>query len=143
MMNRYLSMVESYKFWFPTMYERTIDCKQSGTCTLLATLTDGSKIEFNSRTTTMRDVTGLYSTTVTEMDEETWRKEFGARLRNAITTKNITQERLSDITGISRQMLTRYIRGQSTPSGYALSRLSAILDCDPREFTRFDYIEEE
>ena len=142
MTERYLGMLSAYKLWFPNLYDKTIDCWQTGINTILATLNDGSKIEFNSQTNTMRDVTSLYSTTVSKMDEESWRKEFGRQLRRAISDKGITQEQLSDISGVSKQRLTRYVRGQSTPSGYVLSRLSEILDCDSRELTRFGQIEE-
>ena len=85
----------------------------------------------------------LYVPVGTEVDEETWRKEFGRKLQKAITEKGVNQERLSEITGISRQMLSRYIRGNSTPSGFVLSRLADVLECDVRELTRFGYIDEE
>lgn len=142
MTDRYLGVLNAYKLWFPNLYNRTVDCWQTDIYTLLATLDDGSRIEFNSRTNAMRDVTGLYSTGVNEMDEESWRKEFGRHLRRAITDKGITQERLADMSGISRQMMTRYIRGLSTPSGYILSKLTEILECDARELTGFGSAEE-
>lgn len=142
MTDRYLGVLNAYKLWFPNLYNRTVDCWMTDINTLLATLDDGSKIEFNSQTNAMRDVTGLYSTGVTEMDEESWRKEFGHYLRRAIGDKGITQERLADMSGISKQMLTRYVRGHSTPSGYVLSKISEILGCDARELTGFGSAEE-
>ena len=144
MLERYSKILENYKRWFPNLYDRTTECWPSGRRTLLASLDDGSKIEYNDFHNTIRDVTKVYGEDHTErMDETAWRKEFGHKLRRAISNRGISQDELSDISGISRQMLSRYVRGTSTPSGYNLTRLSEILGCDVRDFTRFNYIDEE
>lgn len=143
MMKKYEYIIESYKRMYPNYYNKTVDCRPSSRHSILVTMNDGSKLEYNSLDSTVRDVTRLYSTQVTEMDEEAWRREFGRKLRRVIAEKGINQEKLSDMIGISRQMLTRYVRGTSTPSGYVLSRLASVLECDAREFTKFGYIDEE
>lgn len=143
MLSRYERIVESYKIWYPTFYEKTVDCKPVGQTCILVTLKDGCKMEYDSYDNSIRDVTNLYVRAKTDgVDEEMWRKEFGRKLYKAIITNGITNERLSDITGISRQMLSRYIRGHSTPSGYILSRLSEALNCDVRELTKLGFNEE-
>lgn len=144
MLERYRQIIENYKIWYPTLYDQTVECKPSGKYSILVTLRDGSKMEYSSSDNTIRNVTSLYDKdTLRHMNEDDWRKEFGRKLRRAISDKGINQDKLSEMLGISRQMLTRYVRGTSTPSGYNLSRLSEILDCDVREFTRFGYIDEE
>lgn len=144
MLKQYERVIEVYKKWHPCLYEKTTECRPSGRYCILAILNDGSRIEFNSLDNTIRNVTKFYiRETADEIDEETWRKEFGRKLQRAITEKGINQERLSELIGISRQMLSRYIRGNSTPSGYVLSRLSEVLECDVRELTKFGYIDEE
>lgn len=140
MLERYKTIIDEYKKWHPSMYEKTIECRPSGRSSILATLKDGSKIEYESNGNTVRNVTRMY--TCQAADEETWRKDFGHQLRKAISDRGYTQEKLSEVTGISRQMLTRYVRGNSTPSGYILTRLSEALDCDVRELTKFGYIDE-
>ena len=144
MLRRYEQIIKEYKTWHPALYEQTVECRPSGRCCVLASLNDGSKIEYNAIDNTIRDVTKLYiRESVDSMNEEAWRKEFGHKLRRAIADKGINQERLSEMTGVSRQMLTRYVRGNSTPSGYILSRLVEALGCDVRELTKFGYIDEE
>ena len=140
MLERCERILNEYRRWHPACYEKTVECTMSGRSSILVTLDDGTKLEYNSTTNTIRNVTDIYNGKC--IDEESWKKEFGHRLRKAMSDKGITQERLSDITGISRQMLTRYVRGNSTPSGYIITRLSEALDCDVRELTRFGYIEE-
>jgi ribosome-binding protein aMBF1 (putative translation factor) len=144
MLRKYESIINSYKIWHPNLYKKTIDCRPSGRYSILAELDDGSKIEFDSLDNTIRNVTKYYirESSGAEIDEESWRKEFGRKLHRAISDKGFTQEKLSDLTGVSRQMLSRYVRGTSTPSGYILSKFVDVLDCDARELTKFGYIDE-
>lgn len=144
MLTQYERIIAQYKNWYPNFYAQTVECRPSGRYSILVSLNDGTKMEYNDSDNTIRDVTRYYiRETIDGFDEETWRKEFGRHLRKVIGDKGITQERLSEMTGLSRQMLSRYIRGTSTPSGYILSRLSEVLDCDVRELTKFGYIDDE
>ena len=144
MLGRYEKIVADYKTWHPGLYSVTVECRPSGRHSILATLADGNKMEFDSYDHSVRNVTKLYSHDQAHaMDEESWRKEFGHKLRRAISDKGMNQDRLSELLGISRQMLTRYVRGTSTPSGYNITRLCEVLDCDVRELTKFGYIDEE
>lgn len=144
MLKRYEKIIEQYKLWFPGLYEQTVECMPSGRYCILAYLDDGTAFEFNSLDNTVRNVTKLYiRDTRDALDEESWRKEFGHKLRRAIADRGINQDKLSELLGISRQMLTRYVRGTSTPSGYNISRLAEVLNCDVRELTKPGYIDED
>lgn len=143
MMSQYERIIEAYRTWYPIMYNQTVECRPSGRYTILITLNDGTKMEFDGLDNSIRNVTKYYSNDTDELDEAAWRKEFGRKLHQAIINKGITQEKVSELTGISRQMLSRYIRGNSTPSGYILSRLVEVLGCDARDLTKFGYIDEE
>jgi ribosome-binding protein aMBF1 (putative translation factor) len=143
MLKKYEQIIDGYKVWHPSLFSQTVECRPSGHHSILASLNDGSKIEYDSRDNTIRDVTKYYDHENNDnVDEITWRKEFGRKLQRAIQDKGISQETLSEITGLSRQMISRYIRGNSTPSGYVVSRLAEALDCDVRELTKFGYIDE-
>lgn len=144
MVENYERIIEGYKNWYPNLYERTVECKPCGRYTILVRLDDGSRLEYTTLNDTVRDVSKYYGVNHADgSNEEEWRQEFGRKLRRIMAERGVSQERVSELTGISRQMLTRYVKGTSTPSGYNLTRLSEILDCDVRELTRFDYIEEE
>ena len=131
-------IINGYETWYPALFEQSVKYVMTGTHTILVDLEDGSKIEYDSRGNTIRDVSRIYIRDEgSDLDEETWRREFGHQLRRAIDDVGITQDQLSDMTGISRQMLSRYVRGTSTPSGYILSRLSEVLGCDISKLTRF------
>lgn len=143
MLTKYIQIIDDYKTWYPNLHSRTVEYRPSGYYTILVTLDDGSKMEYNSFDNTIRDVTKLYIRDESgAVDEAVWRKEFGYRLRTMMTEKGMNQERLAELIGVSRQMMSRYVRGTSTPSGYTLTRLSEVLGCDVRELTRFGYINE-
>lgn len=144
MLERYERIIEGFRSWYPNLYERTVECRPSGRFSILARLNDGSRVEYSDVDNTIRDVSKYYDHQDAEpLSEEEWKKEFGRKLRRAIADKGINQERLSEMLGISRQMLTRYVRGTSIPSSYNLARLSEILDCDVRDLTKFGYIDED
>jgi ribosome-binding protein aMBF1 (putative translation factor) len=138
---KYEIMINSYKTWFPSLYEKTIKCTPRSKYSIVAELEDGTRMEFDGVHNTVRDVTCHYDPNQT-VDEDAWRKEFGYRLREAMIDRGINQEMLSDLSGISRQMITRYVRGHSTPSAYTIDRLARILKCDVRDLTRFDCAEQ-
>ena len=143
MLSTYERILNEYKVWHPSLYNQTVECRPSGRYSILVTLDDESRLEYNSTDNSIRDVTKFYIRERTlDVDEESWRKEFGRKLQRVIAEKGMTQEKLSEVTGISRQMMSRYVRGTSTPSGYILSRLVEALGCDVRELTKFGYIEE-
>ena len=63
------------------------------------------------------------------MDIETFAIEFGERLRRIMDRKGITQEILSEETGISQTIISRYILGKSVPGLYAVDKISIVLGC--------------
>ena len=137
-------IIRSYEEWHPAFFEHSVKMVMSSPYSIVADLDDGSKIEYSSRDNTIRDVTHVYNRNPGEcLEEEVWRKEFGHQLRRAMMDAGITQDQLSEDTGISRQMLSRYIHGNSTPSGYVLSRLSEVLNCDVHRLTRFGCIKDQ
>ena len=136
-------IIRSYEEWYPAFFEHSVKMTMSSPYSIVVDLDDGSKIEYNSRDNTIRDVTRIHGRKNGErLDEEVWRKEFGHQLRRAMIDSGITQDQLSEMLGISRQMLSRYIHGTSTPSGYVLSQLSEVLYCDVHRLTRFGCITE-
>lgn len=136
---QFARMIKNYELWHPAFFERSVDYVMTGPHSILVDLEDNSKIEYNDYDNTIRDVSHIYGRDFNSaLEETTWRKEFGHQLRRAIIDRGITQEDLSDLSGVSRQMLSRYIHGLSTPSGYVLSRLSEILECDVRKLTTFE-----
>ena len=134
-------IVKEYRLWYPSFYERTVDITITGYHMLLAVLDNGNKVEFSLLDNGLRDVTHIYGVeTDDDMNEEEWRKKFGDRLRTLIRDRSFSHETLSEILGISRAMLSRYVNGKATPSSYIIKRIARILNCDVRDLIDFDYI---
>jgi transcriptional regulator with XRE-family HTH domain len=56
---------------------------------------------------------------------------FGERLREAIQKAGLTQRRVSQILGISKNTMTNYVRGITEPKGETLVKLASLLNVDP------------
>lgn len=71
------------------------------------------------------------------LEEAEWRNRFGMRLRSKMKKSRIGQDELSEMTGISRVTLSKYMNGKVTPSAYNLKKLARCLNCYVRELTDF------
>lgn len=60
------------------------------------------------------------------------------RLKEAIDMKKVTQQELSNETGISKSSISQYIHGYSKPKPENIVKLSRALDVDPGWLTGFD-----
>ena len=62
---------------------------------------------------------------------------FGRRLRHLRRNKDITQEQLAELTGISVDMLSNMERAINAPSFETLERLAEVLGCEVKDL--FDF----
>lgn len=74
-----------------------------------------------------------------DLSEERWRYEFSQRLRKKMDISGIGQELLSRKTGISRPMISNYMRGKAVPSLYNAEKIAIALHCTISELIRFPY----
>jgi transcriptional regulator with XRE-family HTH domain len=57
-----------------------------------------------------------------------WKKDLGDRIKAARKGTGITQKKLADRVGVSRQMVCRYENGSDPPSLEVLSKIASVLD---------------
>lgn len=132
-------LLEKYELWYPVFYEKTVDYQFVNYNTLIAVLNDGTEIEYCSLDNTIRNLTKWRRIEEKlQMDEDTWRAEFGKNLRQAINASGINHDSFANKLGVSRQMVSRYVNGHATPSGYVLARMSEILRCDIDKLCMFN-----
>ena len=65
------------------------------------------------------------------------RKKFGKRLRYLRRDRDITQEKLSELTDISVHFISRLETGQSSPSLETIVKLARALDVEVAELFKF------
>lgn len=61
-----------------------------------------------------------------------WRKELGRQISNARDAAGMTQQELSRLADVSRQMISRYETGQDVPVIDVLATLAEVLETDFR-----------
>ena len=126
------SVIEEFEWIFPRDAERVVDWYPSGRYEITIKFDDGSKIIYNSMTQQKRPA-NLFSEANEDIEEEEWRKRYGKNLLLKLQLRDMTQEELSEMTGISRITINRYIKGKATPSTYNNHKLANALRCSPGE----------
>lgn len=120
---------------FPSDADKSVDWSLFDKTQILIELNDGRKVLYDNMDKTCRSIRNVRSNE--ENNEERWRYEFSQRLRKKMQLRSIGQDELSNITGISRPMISRYASGQSIPSLYNAEKIAKALRCSITELVRF------
>ena len=123
-------MFESLKSYFPSLAEEVVDYRKENQFELYVRTRDGDSYIFDDGDKTIRRLPNN-SRDLTEIE---CRNEFGRRLRKMMFRKNVTQIELSERTGISQTLLSRYIMGKSNPGFYNVDKIAKALDCSVDDF---------
>lgn len=115
---------EHLKLTHRPIYDRAIKYEEVSPNEMLIKTEDGCVYLYDTWGDTIRTMPKN-----SNMDVETFAVEFGERLRRIMDRKGITQEILSEETGISQTIISRYILGKSVPGLYAVDKISMVLGC--------------
>lgn len=72
------------------------------------------------------------------MTSEQYQKEVGRRISEVMFRKNVTQQQLSEKTGIAQPQLSRYISGKTMPNFMALDKITRALRMSLDELRHID-----
>ena len=106
-------------------FEKTFDPNE-----LKITLNNGSKFLYDDIDYTIRKL----PTDRDNMSNHQIKREFGLRLKKIMYRRDITQEELSEKTGITQAMLSRYICGKALPGFSSVDKIAKALGCSVDEF---------
>lgn len=142
-MERYNRTDELYRDFvqsFPLMSRRVIDWYRSGRWEITVILEDRDTVIFNGYAGTIRSVNRKTAEDLdqTPFMEEVWRDEFRRTFAKWVEASGLTYSEISDLTGVSKNSLSNYANGRSTPSAYAVYRIARVLGCSSSEFIDFD-----
>lgn len=70
-----------------------------------------------------------------DYSEEEWRDIFKRKLDRIMRIRGCDVDELSELSGISTITIYKYLRGDSTPSGYNTYRIALALDCSVGELS--------
>lgn len=123
-------LFENFKMYYPSLAKKTVRYEEVGSFELLAELNDGDILSYDDLNRSYR----LLPKDSSNLTEEECLREFGIRLRKLMIRKGVSQEELSDRTGITQAMLSRYITGKASPSFYRIDKIAKALGCSIDEF---------
>ena len=131
----YEEILEDFKKYHPYMADGIDDWRPNGNAGIRVTMRDGKTYDFHSMSKTIRNVDTRPVYDIESFNEEEWRKVFADRLCEYMCTTGITQQSLSEYTGLSKGAINKYVNGLATPSGYALAKLAKAFDCNVMDLT--------
>ena len=123
-------LYENYKSHFPSFEKDCAGWKQTDLFELEINNKDGSIDIYN-------DMNHSLGPKIDTSTDSGWRKEFARRLRKKMAMKGITQVRLSELTGISQQLLSLYTQGKSLPSAQKVSAIAKAIGCSVNDLIGF------
>jgi DNA-binding XRE family transcriptional regulator len=92
---------------------------------------NGKKVVFDRFSGYYKDI---FYDNIHEITEELETKEFAYRLRSLMGRNNITQDELAEMIGVSRPMISNYVRGMSIPSVMVVRKMAKVFGCSLDDF---------
>ena len=125
----YKEILEQFKTYHPYLAEGIEDWRPRGEYGIRVLMKDGTEYDYHSTSNAVRNVKARPMYKDDLYDEVEWRKIFSDRLAEYMAAKGISQQALSEYTGLGKATINGYVNGKVTPSAYALTKLARALDC--------------
>lgn len=120
-------LFEEFKARYAFLANKAVSYRKTGRFELTAELNDGSRVIYNDADKTFGTVRN--SEQIMNLNATNWKDEFSRRLGRLVAQSMMTEDELSELTGISRVSLSQYLNGRSAPNPYNLLRLARALGC--------------
>jgi transcriptional regulator with XRE-family HTH domain len=76
------------------------------------------------------------------MTKQKWLDDFAYNLFEMMDYANTSQAELSRLTGLTRQIIIRFLKAEAVPSMIAIINIAKALECDIDELVKLDEIVE-
>ena len=127
-MNNY-EIIQSLKRMYPFLYENMKSYEVVTDYDMYIKMKDGSTVLYDDFDRSFRQLPHNRDM----LTEEQCRLEFAYRLYRIMQRSNVTQQELSDMTGIPQPQISAYINAKHTPSLYNVDKIAKALDCSVDE----------
>lgn len=117
-------MVQNASRRYPEIIDQAVTFYTDAEAEIRIVLENGKQYSYDMYTETIRLLPNVY-----DMSEDECLYEFSFRLRRLMYRKGITQEMLSERTGIAQPLISRYINGKSCPSFYKVDKIAKAIGC--------------
>lgn len=122
---------DEFKNAYPSKRKEAIHYEPFGFAEILIFMKDGSKYVYNHQYRRFRCVQEARVIPEPEpISDEEWLNEFSKKLRKAMKSRHINQRELSELTGISRPAINRYLNCEREPGITTVRKIAIALDCN-------------
>lgn len=118
-------IIRRFSMYFPSIHKRAVEMHYNKYMTLFVRTDDGQAFIYDDLDHFIRKLPDNKD----EMTEDEFKREFAHRLRRLMRVKGVTQEVLSERTGLSQAAISRYISGSRIPNLYAIDKIARALRC--------------
>lgn len=119
-------MIRNFELYFPTLAEDVTEYFYDHTLgELIFILRDGVTWCYEDTDNSIHRLPNSCN----DMTDDEYKSEFGRRLKKLMFRKHITQKELTERTGITQCMISRYINGRSIPTFINVDKIARALDC--------------
>lgn len=135
-------MVRNFSLHAPDIYEATKRIEMFGPFRLIAFTADGSIYVYdnlNGGTRRLFNSSAEYAKRGYFTDEE-WMYRFAAMVQYRMDDRFMTQDELSEMTGISQSALSHYMNCRRVPSIINVYKIAKALKCSIDDIAQFDYM---
>lgn len=121
---------DEFKNTYPSKRKEAIHYEPFGFAEILIFMKDGSKYVYNHQYRRLRCIRDPRPIPEPEpINDEEWLNEFSKKLRKAMKNKHVNQRELSELTGVSRQAINRYLNCEREPGITTVRKIAIALDC--------------
>ena len=131
----YEKILEEFCITHSYFAAKIVDWYPSGRMEITVMLMDGTKLTYDYLDKTIRFLNNFEDNEL--LSEENWMREFSFRLAKKMRQKRITQEELSETTGLSKPTISKYVNGRSIPNAYIARKIALVLECSVSELIDF------
>ena len=115
---------ERLKLMYRPIFERAVEYEEVSPTEMIVKTDDGHVYLYDTWGDTIR-----HMPSDSDMDKDRLEMEVGERIRRIMDKRGMNEEELSESTGISQTMISRYILGKNIPGLHAADKISRALRC--------------
>ena len=130
-------LLDNFKQFYPMIFNEAIDFYSNGKLRVVAVMRDGSRYEYDELYSSIRKLHEIDEYGYEDLNDNLWKNQFGINLRRMLSFRGISQEELSELTGISKVSISQYTTGNALPSALKIRNIARALHCRPDDLIGF------
>lgn len=119
---------------YPELAEEVVDWYPSAQMEITVKVESGMKYSYDFMTRRSKQ-TYVEDEDIRNISDKEWRQRFATNLCRKMTNIAMTQDRLSELTGISQVMISKYTNGKAAPTGININKMARAMKCSIAELT--------